>query len=77
MNRPSILLLAWLTLLLGCRAEDGVRVLKLAHSLDTSHPVHRAMVHMAERADELSGGSLRIEIHPSGQLGEEPKGQYL
>jgi tripartite ATP-independent transporter DctP family solute receptor len=29
------------------------------------------MVHMADRAGEVSGGRLRIEIHPSGQLGEE------
>ena len=57
--------------LAGCQAETGVRVLKLAHSLDTSHPVHRAMVHMADRAEELSDGRMRIEIHPSGQLGEE------
>ena len=29
------------------------------------------MVHMADRVAELSGGELRIDIHPSGQLGEE------
>ncbi|NNM06399.1 MAG: TRAP transporter substrate-binding protein [Gemmatimonadetes bacterium] len=57
--------------LAGCRPDEGGRVLKLAHALDTSHPVHLAMVHMADRADELSGGRMRIEIHPSGQLGEE------
>jgi tripartite ATP-independent transporter DctP family solute receptor len=67
---PSFALLALLALP-GCRARDDVRVLKLAHALDTSHPVHLAMVHMADRATELSQGRLRIEIHPSGQLGEE------
>ncbi len=68
-RRISLLLL--LGLLVGCGGEEDTRVLKLAHSLDTSHPVHLAMVHMAERASELSQGRLRIDIHPSGQLGEE------
>jgi tripartite ATP-independent transporter DctP family solute receptor len=60
-----------LLVLAGCGPREDVRVLKLAHALDTSHPVHRAMVHMANRAAELSDGHMRIEIHPSGQLGEE------
>ncbi len=55
----------------GCRTQDGTRVLKLAHGLDVSHPVHAAMVHMADRLAETSGGRMRVEIHPSGQLGEE------
>jgi tripartite ATP-independent transporter DctP family solute receptor len=29
------------------------------------------MVHMAERLDEISDGSMRIDIYPSGQLGGE------
>jgi len=45
--------------------------LKLAHGLDPSHPVHSAMVYMAERCKEISGGELSIEIYPSGQLGSE------
>jgi len=69
-SRGAILPLLLLALS-GCAREEGVRVLKLAHGLDVSHPVHLAMVHMAERASEVSGGRLRIEIHPGGQLGEE------
>ncbi len=55
----------------SCRTPDATRVLKLAHGLDVSHPVHLAMVHMADRLAETSGGQMRVEIHPSGQLGEE------
>ena len=36
-----------LTLLFGlysCRKGDGTTTLKLAHSLDLSHPVHKGMV---------------------------------
>ncbi len=37
-------------------------VLKLSHSLEPTHPVHKGMVQMAERLRELSGGTVRIEI---------------
>lgn len=55
----------------GCRTHDRARVLVLAHGLDVTHPVHLAMVHMADRLAELSHGRMRIDIHPNGQLGEE------
>ena len=47
------------------------RVLKLAHSLDPSHPVHQGMLHMKERLEALSGGAMTIEIYPSAVLGGE------
>ncbi|MFC1660960.1 TRAP transporter substrate-binding protein [Gemmatimonadota bacterium] len=62
---------ALIPLLLGCQSRDDTRVLKLGHGLDVSHPVHVAMVHMARRITDLSGGRMRVDIHPSGQLGEE------
>jgi tripartite ATP-independent transporter DctP family solute receptor len=46
-------------------------VLKLAHSLDQNHPVHKAMEFMAERLLEKSRGSMMIAIFPNGQLGSE------
>jgi len=48
-------------------------VLKLAHALDQSHPVHTAMELMAKRVGELSGGTLAIQVFPNGQLGSEPE----
>lgn len=67
-----LLLLPPLLLILGgCGNQRQGRVLKLAHGLDPSHPVHQAMVYMAERCEEISEGELRIEIYPSGQLGSE------
>lgn len=48
-----------------------VRLLKLAHTLDTSHPVHLGMVEMKERLEEVSGGKMAIDIYPSGVLGSE------
>jgi tripartite ATP-independent transporter DctP family solute receptor len=49
----------------------GARILKMAHGLDAEHPVHKAMLFMAERLAEKSGGRLRLEIFPNGQLGQE------
>ena len=58
-------------LLCGCATKNRVRVLKLAHALDVTHPVHLGMVHMAEKLTEYSAGTMRIDIYPGGQLGEE------
>jgi tripartite ATP-independent transporter DctP family solute receptor len=58
----------------GCKKEDGVKpevTLKLAHSLDVTHPVHKAMVYMAEKVKEKSSGRMEIQIFPSEQLGTE------
>ena len=55
----------------GCRDESDVIALKLAHSLDATHPVHKAMQLMADRVAEESNGTMRIDIYPSGQLGSE------
>ncbi len=55
----------------SCQRVGQVRVLKLAHGLDQSHSVHKGMVFMAEKAKEKSGGKLRLDIYPGGQLGSE------
>lgn len=56
----------------GCDAiKKDTTVIKLGHGLDTSHPVHKAMLFMAERAKKKSVGSLEIDIYPNQQLGSE------
>ena len=55
----------------GCSTSKKGKVLKLAHGLDVTHPVHKAMVCMADRLAEKSGGKLTIQIYPSQQLGSE------
>lgn len=47
--------------------------MKIAHSLPTAHPVHAGIEHFAERAAFYSGGRLKIDIFPNGQLGNEPQ----
>ena len=46
-------------------------VLKLGHALDTNHPVHKGMEYMKERLEELSGGSVTMNIYPGSVLGSE------
>ncbi len=58
-------------LLAGCSRTGELDVIKLGHGLDTSHPVHQAMVYMQQRLDSLSDGTLTIQIYPSQQLGTE------
>lgn len=65
----SVPLLA--SLLVSCGVHDEVKILKLAHNLDQSTSVHKAMVFMGDRLHELSDGTMRVDVYPSGQLGSE------
>lgn len=68
------LTMGFLALLLvapSCKEASRTKEIKLAHTLDTSHPVHKAMVFMAERLKEKSDGKLELEIYPNAQLGNE------
>ncbi len=66
-----VLAVAASLLLSACQPEQEVKVLRLAHTLDQEHVVHKAMALMGERLAEYSGGSMRIEIYSGGQLGNE------
>jgi tripartite ATP-independent transporter DctP family solute receptor len=55
----------------SCTKKDKYKVLKLAHGLDPSHPVHKGMEYMAKSLNEKSKGKLTIQIYPSEQLGSE------
>jgi len=75
LNSNTLLTLASIALsillLSGCGDDNKITTLKLAHGLDTQHAVHKAMVFMDQRLQELSAGTMAIEIYPSGQLGSE------
>jgi len=60
-----------LLLVSGCVKRNQVTTLKLAHVLDITHPVHKAMVFMADKVAGKSGGKMKIDIYPGGQLGAE------
>lgn len=65
------LLLAAFVLAAGCARQRDVKIIKLAHGLDQQHSVHKGMVYLGERLAEKSGGTLKVEVYPSGQLGSE------
>ena len=69
--RSYVMLVVLFTLLSSCDETSDSKVIKLAHGLDVSHPVHKAMVFMQDRLDEKSKGTLRLEIYPNQQLGTE------
>ena len=50
-------LLCWL-FMSAAGGSDDVVILKLGHGLDVTHPVHKAMVFMADRVADLYGLSL-------------------
>ncbi len=58
-------------MIMGCSQKQSGQILRLSHGLDITHPVHKAMVYMGERLNEYSGGSLKIQIYPGNQLGNE------
>ncbi len=59
-------------LLSGCSKKKSEKhVLKLAHSLSTKHPVHKALEYMSKEVYEKSEGKLKIDVYPGGQLGSE------
>ena len=55
----------------GQQQQSEQVIIKLAHGLDQFHPVHKGMEVLAQRAAELSGGLMKVEIYPNGQLGSE------
>ncbi|WP_377110287.1 TRAP transporter substrate-binding protein [Pseudoalteromonas sp. R86517] len=61
-----------LFLLSACGSKDDTQTsIRLAHHLDTKHPVHKSLVYMNEVLQELSGGTMRLIIYPSAQVGTE------
>ncbi|WP_337880221.1 TRAP transporter substrate-binding protein [Rheinheimera sp.] len=58
-------------LLSGCQQAEPALTLRMAHSLDQEHVVHKAMLNMAERLEHYSGGTMKIQVYSGGQLGSE------
>ncbi len=57
----------------GCskKSDSTRRILKIGHSLDVEHPVHKALLFMAEKLKEKSDGKVVLQIYPGEQLGSE------
>lgn len=55
----------------SCSTKKEIKILRLAHTLDTKHPVHKAMIILGEKLKKKSNGTLEVKLYPSGQLGAE------
>jgi tripartite ATP-independent transporter DctP family solute receptor len=65
------LLVVFLLSMNSCEDLKTNKTIKLAHGLDMSHPVHKAMEFMATDLEKRSGGTMSIQIYPNQQLGNE------
>ncbi len=71
MKLKFILLFLAVILVSGCAKKSELIKIKLAHSLDQTHPVHLAMEFFAEKVKEKSNGKITVTVYPSQQLGTE------
>ena len=75
MNRhllKSICLVLFTGILFGCESEGKSHVtIRLAHSLDIQHPVHKSLIYMNDELKRLSNNQMDMVLFPSGQLGSE------
>lgn len=70
-HESKCLLFVLLLGLYGCGNENNQTVLRVAHTLDTQHSVHIALLYMSKRLEYYSDGKMRLKLYPNGQLGSE------
>ncbi len=53
--------------------ESGAAVVEISfgHDNNPGDPVQEAALFWAEKLDELSGGTMKLNVYPSGQLGNK------
>jgi tripartite ATP-independent transporter DctP family solute receptor len=71
MIKTILTLVSMALLLMGCGQKEQVITLRIGHSLDIEHSVHKAMEHMADKLALYSDNSMQIKIYPNAQLGGE------
>ncbi|MDD3164951.1 MAG: TRAP transporter substrate-binding protein [Oscillospiraceae bacterium] len=52
-------------------ANDPKQTIMIAHWYAEDHPIHQSLLLLKKEAEELSGGSLQVDIYPNAQLGSE------
>ena len=62
---------AWI----GQRSEKtgggSARIINVAHGLPVEHPIHAGIEEFGRELETLSGGTLKVNIFPGAQLGNE------
>jgi tripartite ATP-independent transporter DctP family solute receptor len=69
--RTAAFIFAVILVLSGAGAsESAPKIIKMAHVVSETHPVHAAMIDYIKNAiEEGTKGSIIVEIYPNGQLG--------
>jgi tripartite ATP-independent transporter DctP family solute receptor len=55
----------------SCSGPLDVKIIKLGHAQVVNHPVHEAMLFMAEQVKKKSNGKIIMKVYPNQQLGSE------
>ncbi len=73
-HKPQIrnLLICFLLVVIGaCQGPQTKKIIKMGHAQVTSHPVHAAMLYLAEQIEKKSDGQIIVKVYPNQQLGTE------
>lgn len=58
-------------MILGCEQQHNQLALRVGHTLDVEHNVHKSLQHMAQRLEHYSNGRMTLKLYANGQLGSE------
>jgi len=67
----SLLVILLALMLVSCGQSETNLALRVGHTLDTKHAVHKSLVYMSERLTHYSHGAMSLKLYPNGQLGSE------
>jgi len=70
LNKP-ILILLFCVFLISCTPSNKALILRVGHTLDTEHAVHKSLIYMNERLLDYSRGDMSLKLYANGQLGSE------
>ena len=53
-------------------SAQAAQTIRLAHTAATSHAHHAAALQFAQNVENRTKGELKVEVYPSGELGDQP-----
>ena len=53
-------------------ADFSAQTIRLAHTAAISHAHHEAALQFAKNVSERTGGKVKVEVYPAGELGDQP-----
>ena len=53
-------------------ADFSAQTIRLAHTAAVSHAHHEAALQFAKNVSDRTGGKVKVEVYPAGELGDQP-----